>query len=665
MSCLLDIRKLRVQAGDGDGLSCRRRAERELAGVEVPSLQGLPDAVLCVRSMRAPLPAAIREGRHFSHNEALAKILDKFFQTAARPARGFVPASASAVVFADRAELLACLALDWLRGEIPERWWWRALFPRTHAADAVRQHWQAEARQVPEAMQRLDQAGQSAQFCRALPADVCDEITARVAAEFGVEKSARAIAQASRAAVALEKAVFAEARPDPPISVSGGQEIARPNPPWIAWLNVPPKLETESQALFVLSLMLAEAPAILRSERFTEQLENFVREYSWPQGEINSRRSTRLVSKTETTLTVDRGEILEPPRHAGLRSDHSPARDGISPPVPTEVPSPSSVPATLKASVRSSARASMPMGSDDFPSLDEIAPASPPVSSPPSPSFDSTRLETTIPKSADGLLPRELGRHATVITEFGGVFYLLNVALALELYGDFTKPKHPDLPLTLWDFLALLGRKMVGPEFVEDPCWDLLAALSRREITEPPGAWFDPPTEWRLPDSWMRPFPEKTGSRVRTQNGRLCLRHPAGFTVLDVANENELPGKIQCEEPRLGLVPENVRVDFPTNCAGKTSQSDECVGHEARLERWLTWLTDYFWARLGRAWAEPDRDKIRELVFPHRAQIACTAGRGDVYFSLAQHPLAVRLAGLDRDPGWVPAAGRVISFHYD
>jgi hypothetical protein len=27
--------------------------------------------------------------------------------------------------------------------------------------------------------------------------------------------------------------------------------------------------------------------------------------------------------------------------------------------------------------------------------------------------------------------------------------------------------------------------------------------------------------------------------------------------------------------------------------------------------------------------------------------------------------LPVRLAGLDRDPGWVPAFGRVVLFHFD
>jgi hypothetical protein len=42
-----------------------------------------------------------------------------------------------------------------------------------------------------------------------------------------------------------------------------------------------------------------------------------------------------------------------------------------------------------------------------------------------------------------------------------------------------------------------------------------------------------------------------------------------------------------------------------------------------------------------------------------------TATRLNVTFELARLPLAVRLAGLDRDPGWVPAAGRYVAFHFE
>jgi hypothetical protein len=36
----------------------------------------------------------------------------------------------------------------------------------------------------------------------------------------------------------------------------------------------------------------------------------------------------------------------------------------------------------------------------------------------------------------------------------------------------------------------------------------------------------------------------------------------------------------------------------------------------------------------------------------------------DVVLSLAELPVEIRLAGLDRDPGWIPAAGRYLAFHF-
>jgi hypothetical protein len=45
--------------------------------------------------------------------------------------------------------------------------------------------------------------------------------------------------------------------------------------------------------------------------------------------------------------------------------------------------------------------------------------------------------------------------------------------------------------------------------------------------------------------------------------------------------------------------------------------------------------------------------------------VSVTETRLDVTFALARLPFEVRLSGLDRDPGWVPAAGRYVAFHYE
>jgi hypothetical protein len=52
-------------------------------------------------------------------------------------------------------------------------------------------------------------------------------------------------------------------------------------------------------------------------------------------------------------------------------------------------------------------------------------------------------------------------------------------------------------------------------------------------------------------------------------------------------------------------------------------------------------------------------------VLRRRARVFVTSTHVDVVLSLAELPLEVRFAGLDRTPGWVPAAGRFVSFHFE
>jgi hypothetical protein len=53
----------------------------------------------------------------------------------------------------------------------------------------------------------------------------------------------------------------------------------------------------------------------------------------------------------------------------------------------------------------------------------------------------------------------------------------------------------------------------------------------------------------------------------------------------------------------------------------------------------------------------------RALAVPGRLYV--TSSHVDLVLPLAAADLAVRRAGLDRDPGWLPAFGRVVYFHFD
>ena len=59
-----------------------------------------------------------------------------------------------------------------------------------------------------------------------------------------------------------------------------------------------------------------------------------------------------------------------------------------------------------------------------------------------------------------------------------------------------------------------------------------------------------------------------------------------------------------------------------------------------------------------------DADPVADLLL-RRGQLYVTSSHVDLVLPLAGVSLLVRRAGLDFDPGWLPAWGRVVRFHYE
>lgn len=72
----------------------------------------------------------------------------------------------------------------------------------------------------------------------------------------------------------------------------------------------------------------------------------------------------------------------------------------------------------------------------------------------------------------------------------------------------------------------------------------------------------------------------------------------------------------------------------------------------------------YLPIRLQLALGLDSAEQVAPLLCVHPAHVRVTATQLDVFFSLHTLPIEIRLAGLDRNPGWVPAAGRFIAFHF-
>jgi hypothetical protein len=204
-----------------------------------------------------------------------------------------------------------------------------------------------------------------------------------------------------------------------------------------------------------------------------------------------------------------------------------------------------------------------------------------------------------------------------------GLFFLLNVFLALGLYGDFSDPVRRLRGLSPFELMLLLGRRWIGSAFAADPLEPALRSLAGLTPRERVGRNFEAPV-WAPPEDWLTPWP---GARMRVRSGRFGSSkwHPAGFPAGD-----------HWHTPR---------------------------AQPWLRRRWVACLARYLEARIARALASADRAALATLL--HRAgSVHVEPGQVQVAFALDAHPLAIRLAGLDRDPGWIPAAGRTIAFRF-
>jgi hypothetical protein len=636
------IGRLRIKSRSSDPLAEQQRLARMLRSATLHPL-GLPEsAMLVVRRLTDPLPSRLRAGAHdlvpdASWQRAVAGALEQLAGSAARPAYGAVPADTNAVLFYDRAEVLSSLALDWMSGTLPVQWWWRELLRGRDAITALIREWIEAPQYVPGALDLLAQRKHAVKFVQRLPQHAVTEMLDAVVRTHDVPRP-----RTSDVLPLVSSAPGERAAPMPysPKGPSRRQSIALPASS-LHWVPeaATPGLSPVHKKFLVQALMLRRAPAVARTVTFQNELllweaisdrvdEIEVREAA--SDEPGLPRESRRKDSAEVVMPRQADAVreeagLEPasfraddaerisPELTGIEREAEIQGEDIDRPMRGRFDSDWQ---TVMTSERDSSvtEASAPQAIEEH----GIISAPVPVEEPAAPAEEPHAKPTPEPST-------------TFETEYGGVFFLLGLALYLYIYGDFTSPAKPGLELNIWDFLALMGSEITGGEIEKDPLWDQLALLAGRPKWVRPGLDFDPPDEWRLPEEWIKPFPQAYDAQPVLANGRLIARHPAGFIILD------LPANADAGDKEEALAPVN------------------------RLERWVGWMVSYFRARLVRALG---RDDGVTLVCGRPATVVLTVTHVDLTFSLEHHPIELRMAGLDRDLGWIPAAGRYVAFHF-
>lgn len=528
------INRVRVRNAGRDALAARLGADRLLSHAATSDV--IPRAaILCVKRLADPRPgtvrlAAVHPPSHWIEavNDAVASLARR----AVRPARDPVAGDPDAILFDDRADLLACLVTDWANGVASRRWWWRALVGDVQAIDAVLRVWLERPAYIAAALERVARLGAVPICLQSLSRADAQRLTAAVISAHGLSQLADALEPLPADAPPDTDDVHRARQGANNNGSAGWPRVPAPDvrPPWahVAPEAVAPHLPLEHQVLAGITLTLRRAPTLARSDAFAAAVR------AW-QSPSPTRTAARPAEAVSSQLHPPDGQLV------------SHVIDAIAEP--------------LTEDVRLPARSIIPVN----PPL-PVAPPASGVSSH-TPRLDHLTAAVSTP-ALESFVVR---------TEFGGIFYLLNVATAMGYYGDFTEPRRTSLSLSIWDFVAFIGREL-EPSVEDDPAWPLLAMLAGRHDDEQPGAGVAPPDDAPSWEEWLAP-------PVR-------------------------------ERLRLALPP-----------------TDD--------------------ASLGR------------LIVCHHASVRVTSTHVDVHFALAELPIAIRMSGLDRNPGWIPAADRVVTFQFE
>ena len=534
-------------------------------------------------------------------SEVRSKLAD-LRRAAARPSTGPVGPDAQAVLFADQVDLLCCLTADLVAGAADGRWYWRQILrsPLSGVGRSLAAVWVDQARWLPATLADLG------------------PIRAAQAVAFLSSAEVHTVTRAMLSAYDIDQTATGPGPVGGPLSRgapgrNGGAVVEAdrsPSPteaPWRRWLP-PGRLDWAGEALLGVALMLRHDPAAVRRPGFGHGVARWSRSVARPPG-----------------------------------------------PAPSPGPSPGPTPSSAGARPPAGPAAPAPGGSPPEVSADRGAIGTDPVDADPTRATAGADPGDRTSTGDEPPAGRGLGRDQDrppdealwaadgVPTDLASMFFLANFVAWM---GDGPGSGPPGQG---WALVDLLSRHLLGAQigdFDDDPLWDLLAELDGRPPGIRPVVELDPGEALRLPEAWLTRWASPPPSyQARWTGGRLVVEHPEGhFVVADVPCPVGLVTEVrQAEESRLGA---------PITLVGWDREPPPPAER-----RWADAVGAFV------AWLLRSRGiAVSSLGLPGRVRVTRT--HVDVVLRLEQLDLAVRAAGLDRDPGWVPRLGRIVLFHF-
>jgi len=596
-----------------------------------------PSGILLVRHMEDPLPGKLtaHENAHRANpgwEQAVKDVLIKKYRGAARPVRGFIPADAEAVFFEDEGRMLAALALDIGRGRAGNRWWWKVILRRLHLLPSpdLKTLFCSRIIYLPAIMHHLSEWGTVAAVMDTLSTAQTRAVLAELGRQYGLDEIITPVLQKKEMhrhdGFPRHPGSLKEKQEEKPVShrfiknrqpfdpaealETGGSFNISVKAPWEQWFPshaIPARMAGEREVLPGIALSLYHAPAKVRTPGFA-----------------------RLFQEWWTYRRQQEEKIPVPARE---REDVSLS---TSPPPP--------YPAAAKQEKTKTAKPFLPASGRDTGTLSQ----SPPGPGHVSPTHDNQGKEVNQPEAIPHK-EKEIRKPKTG-------FSFKTKAQKPRFSGKirFEEEDHDTEPA------------QTGPVDTALPTMPIEKEAEKIETKQPITVEASTP-----PD---------LGEGVDTGLG-------GAFYLINVIERldllNSLKESVQPDEQigpwgvlallTHGLLEEKFQSlesdplwRVPAELEG-SGETDELLKNASScISQWLDSVLPDTRAFLRRVLGPPTREDPEPektmLVCPARLYVTST--HVDIVMSLEDISLPVRLAGLDRDPGWIPEFARVILFHF-
>ena len=597
----------------------RLRVERGIDALDLRPARLPAGAVLIVRHL------SMRMDVGSSHAPMAGRVLDNLLARAARPALAPAPGNAPAVLFADAAELLACLTRDVLHGRVRARWYWQQIAGRAmgDGAPSLGAIWRQHAHAAPAALSLLT-AHDRRTLAAILGDDGCTMLVRAVAAAFAMAPPAPAAHRGAE--------LPASSAPAGTIDDMTGP---LPAAPWRPWVD-PAELDSLAPARTLLlgfALTLAHAPAYARSAAFQQAAARWL-------GAVT--RLQRYAPIDPALGQAERGAPASPI----LGTVHSAAE-----PAPAQhrtdanrrpaVEQGGDAPAASLSQPREQARGTAEPNA-------RAQPARTPATNPP------------VLVTAEG-----------IETGLAGLLYLINLMRWLDLPAA-AHAGGLDARLGAWGLLEGMARLFL-PAGVDplaaDPLWYCLAELDGRSAGSVIGAGLPQAVIYRLPGEWVqRRLPIDRPWGAATVRGRLRIADLArGVLIADVPLAGRSPdvagaGEIERYraagvDARLAPAPSIHLPYLP-----RAVRASMAPGPAWWLRRASGFLR-YALAQQMRC-APDELAAVLSGLCRRRGRVTISRTHVDLALTMEQIDMRARRSGLDQDPGWAPDFGRIITFHF-